>query len=128
MGASLFLSYTRADEHRAAELAEHLQRAGISIPLLYLHSQPGDYWTDTMRQSLREADAIVVLLSDAAAKNMTVMSELGAALAIGKRIILVHASDGPLPFSFSVPNVHVLQTFGLDAATVADLIGRIVSK
>ena len=125
MGANVFLSYANADKAIAEQVAQRLKSSGIDLPMLADAIRPGDDLVEALRKALKNSDAVVVVLSDASVSSASVMAELGAAIALNKRIIPVKLSASPLPISFgSNSKLQILNAEGMSpdevAATIRD--------
>lgn len=93
-----FLSYSRADQRVAGELADALEGAGHSVFLDTRHIAPGDRWDASIQQHLRDSKAVVVLLSPDAVRSDNVLDEVGFALDLHKLIVpvIIRPCDVPL--------------------------------
>src|SRR2546426_7526737 len=76
----VFLSYSNDDREVARKLASHLAKAGLETwdPAEALF--PGDNWALRIGEALREADAMVVLISPKSVKSEQVQHEIQYAL------------------------------------------------
>jgi hypothetical protein len=85
----LFISYSSRDRDFARELAEHLEKQGISV-FYDKHISPGDEWPSFLRKKIEESSALVLLVPspDSPHRN-TLWFEAGAAKALGKRVLAV---------------------------------------
>jgi nucleoside 2-deoxyribosyltransferase len=99
MGANVFLSYAKADKAIAEQLAQKLKGSGIELPVLSNDIRSGEEIGEVLRKALQGSDAVVVVLSDASVDSAFVMAELGAAMALNKRIIAIKPSALALPIS-----------------------------
>jgi TIR domain len=85
----VFISYSRLDSHFAMQLKDALQSLQVSGFLDQTDLAANDIFSEKIRDSLRSASALIVLLSPAAIHSNWVMFEVGAAQALGKTIIPV---------------------------------------
>ena len=123
MAANVFLSYAMADTALAAQVAQSLGKSGIDTPLFHAGLKPGDSYVEQLRKGLQNSDAVVIVLSDASVNSANVMAELGAALALNKRIVAIKPSLSPLPFSLpGAPSIQMLMTEGMSADEIATTI------
>ena len=128
--ADVFVSYARADESKAQQIADTLRQAGYSVwrdDQLPAHRA----YADVIRERLRSAKAVVVIWSAEAAKSQWVRSEADAARQLGTLIqARVDKELPPMPFD----QIHCadLEGWGEDAdapgwrklsASVAELVG-----
>lgn len=84
-----FISYTKADEHLAEYVAEHLIADGISVFLACTSVRPGATWTEEVWDNLRTSSWVIFLASKKACKSAFVQQELGYAIGAKKRIVPV---------------------------------------
>lgn len=85
----IFVSYAREDKDFARELSRRL-RESDRIPWQDLRNiRAGDYWQDSIDAALRNAEALVVIMSPHAIKSQYVTYEWAFALGAGIRVIPV---------------------------------------
>jgi hypothetical protein len=84
MAPHIFLSYSRADRGLAADLHGALKRRQLSVWRDTRRIPVGDRWSDAIERGIREARAVVVLLTKSSVKSHWVMFE--QAFARGARI------------------------------------------
>lgn len=89
----IFLSYTRSDEDWARQLAESLKNLGVDVWFDEWSIRAGDNIPDAIEQGLREADAVVLLISPESIQRPNLFFELGAAIGSGKRVVALVPSD-----------------------------------
>jgi hypothetical protein len=83
----VFISYARGDEAVARELRASLPDIEVSGWMDESDIAAGEAISKNIRESLRQASAVVVLVSDLSLKSPWVQFELGAAEGMGKPII-----------------------------------------
>jgi hypothetical protein len=78
-GMYVYISHASADEKVAQRVAGALRGAGFRV---WDESEilPGDNWGEKLGEALREAEAMVVLLTPASLRAWNVSSEIGYAL------------------------------------------------
>lgn len=105
----VFLSYSRADRPIALELTEALKAEGVSVWSDFDNLRAGDHWRSVIQEALRDASALIVLLTERSAQSSWVMHEIGAADALAKGIFPV-AIGGKrlLPFNLADRHAFVL--------------------
>jgi hypothetical protein len=91
------LSYAVPDREFAGRLARTLDSQGVSGFLDSLDVTAGAPWGDQLREALRNADILVVVLTAAAVRSTAVISEIGAAWAADKRIFGIVPPNEPVP-------------------------------
>lgn len=94
---SAFLSYSRANEEIALQIARALRASGIALWVDKLDISAGQHWDSEIHGALRTATHVVVLLSKQSVASSQVLDELGYALETGKRVIplLLEPCDRP---------------------------------
>jgi TIR domain len=85
----VFLSYSHEDHVWAKEFAEALKEQGLAIWFDEWELKPGDKTADAMEKALRESQALIFLLGPKSLDKPSLFFEIGAALALKKRIIPV---------------------------------------
>ncbi len=95
----VFISSTQKDLDLAKDLARRLQQKGMQIFTEEDAKRPGDNWVTPIERHLRLSDEVIVLLTDHALANPRMMSELGAAYALKKKVtpVLVGVTVDDLP-------------------------------
>lgn len=88
----IFLSYAREDRPWAEAFADALEKEGISS-WLDASIRPGDKWQEAIEQALRESAAVILLVGPRSVGNPFLFFEMGAALAMKKRIIPVVSDE-----------------------------------
>lgn len=117
MGANVFMSYSLADQAFARQVAGSLVTDGIEAVMIDGVVGCGEDFGEGLRSALNRSDAVVTVLSRTASNSLSVMSELGAAMALNKRVVLVRLDDEPLPFSAS--HIAVLDAVGMSPDEIA---------
>jgi len=100
--ARIYLSYSRRDGDFARLLVEQLKAAGHDISVDFDDLAAGQDWRGVLSKGLKEADAFVVLLSEASLASQYTLMELGTARSysaeIGRPVIIpVLIDDIPIP-------------------------------
>jgi hypothetical protein len=90
---TIFLSCSQVDEVWAKAFAEALKERRISLWLNEWGLKPSDALVDAIDRALRESEALVFLLGPKSVDKPSLFFELGAALALQKRIISVVSKD-----------------------------------
>ena len=88
MGTRVFVSYARSDQ----ALAEQLFRTLRTLPVeAWSEDQlrAGENWSEVLRAQLRDSEYFLLLLTPKTLESSWVQQELGAAWALGKRMIAV---------------------------------------
>ena len=83
----VFLSYSQKDSGVATELYNALQEKGLSCFFAEMSLGGGDVWEPKIRDGLKEATVVVLLLTPNSVSSAWVMCEAGASWALEKRLI-----------------------------------------
>jgi hypothetical protein len=126
----VFVSHASEDEWIARRVAEVMERKGrrhkVKAFLDARDLESGDHFSDALRDRLREAEEMVILLSSAAIRRNWVRHEIGAAWALGKRIVAILDKLEPLdvPDGIGRTKVYSLNEFDRVAAEIASRARR----
>jgi hypothetical protein len=100
--SQLFISYSQHDGDAAAVLLDVFESAGVTCFLAEKSIAPGAEWDSAIRDAIRQADRILVLVTPQSKDSVWVAAEVGAAWILGKTVVPalqgVHARDlvGPI--------------------------------
>ena len=98
--ASCFLSHSVADEPLLLKAVEYLRKHFAADIFLCADSiEPGVNWHDTILESLKEKDVVVVALSQKLLSSVYCAFEAGVATGLGKPVRII-SLDGSLPPQF----------------------------
>jgi hypothetical protein len=89
----VFLSYSYQDRAWVSQFTEALTAAGIHNWFDIGHILPGENWQEKLEEALREAEIMIIFLSEDSVQSPNVLFELGAAVAGEKKIIPVLIVD-----------------------------------
>jgi ABC-type branched-subunit amino acid transport system substrate-binding protein len=104
--ASVFLSYSQEDKPWAEAFAKALRRRGLSLWLDEGDLKAGEDSVDeAVDAALRQSETVVLLLGPGSVERPSLFFELGAALAMRKRIIPI-LSEGMERSKIPVPLLH----------------------
>jgi hypothetical protein len=85
--SGVFISYTRADELFALELADDLQAAGVAVWLDILHvSEDGD-WYEDVNDALQRCGLLLMVASPDALNDSDIQAQFRLALEAGKIVV-----------------------------------------
>ena len=106
---AVFISHSHQDDELVRDVARRLRDAGLK-PFVDLTELPlGANWRKTVREQIRAADAVLILVTPAALKSAWTMTELGMAEGFERIIVPVTAGlkprdlPGPLRTFRTVP-------------------------
>lgn len=85
----VFISYSRKDKEFVISLVNSFERPEISIPhwVDFKHIEPGARWSDTIYEALKNADCLIVVLSQDAMDSIEVSNEWNYALDCGIHVV-----------------------------------------
>lgn len=95
----VFLSYPYESTPIAQEIKDTLSNAKVKVWIDFENLTPGEFYRDSIKQAISDADALVVLLHGGASKYIE--EELEFAREKGVRIIPVVIGDTPIPVGLS---------------------------
>ncbi|HEX4496900.1 MAG TPA: toll/interleukin-1 receptor domain-containing protein [Thermoanaerobaculia bacterium] len=125
-GPQVFISHSQSDTPWARELAKHLGNYGLRVFLAF-DSLPGDNVHIKIGNALEAADAMVVLISPAAAQSSYVQQEIQYALGAERfqgRLIPVEVKPTQ-DYPWVLRSLHWIKTDG-DAARAGHQIASIL--
>ncbi len=99
MDYKVFINHTQRDSDLAMDLARRLQEAGVKVFPVEKSAVNGESVITTVNRGLREADEVIVIVTDSSVNSPGLNSQTGAALGRGKRVtpIVVGIEDDELP-------------------------------
>jgi hypothetical protein len=80
----VFISHSDEDKRWASQIATKLKEAGLQVWDPYAELYPGDNWHLEMGKALAAANAMIVLMSPAAAESKLLREEISYALGVKK--------------------------------------------
>lgn len=97
----VFISYADDDARRVRRIVDGFQAAGCAV-FFERESRDNVLWMDATAAQIKQSDAIVVVLSKAAAQSERMAWEVDLAARYGKRLFpAVIESDAPIPKAFT---------------------------
>ncbi len=90
---TIFLSYSHEDKAWVNAFADALKRHGLTLWFDEWGLKPSEELTTAIDRALRESEALVFLLGPRSLDKPALFFELGAALALQKRVIPVVSED-----------------------------------
>lgn len=99
MDYKVFISHTHRDSDLAMDLASRLKEAGIKVFPVEKSAVNGESVITTVNPGLREADGVIVIVTDSSVNSPGLNSQMGAALALEKHLtpIVVGIEEDKLP-------------------------------
>ena len=130
----VFVSHASQDEWIARRMAEVIERKGrrhrIKAFLDARDLESGDRFSDALRDRIRAAEELDVLLSSASVGRDWVRHEIGAAWGLGKRIVgvLDKLEPADVPDGIGQTKVYSINDFDPVAAEIASRARRKASS
>ncbi|MBA3527102.1 MAG: TIR domain-containing protein [Sphingomonas sp.] len=124
--AKLFLSYSREDTGQVRPIAACLERAGHEV-WWDQHISGGEQFADAIEKALHDADVIVAIWSEAAARSAWVRDEAAAGRDSG-RLVPVTIDGSPPPLGFRQYQTIDLSKGKVNARSLAPLEQAIAAK
>lgn len=85
--ARVFLSYSELDRSRADAVRKGLSDVGIDVFMAGHDIGPSESWMDVLRVNLIQCSHVVILMTPAAVGRQWILTEAGAAWALGKAMV-----------------------------------------
>lgn len=89
----VFISHASSDREWSRAFAEALKARGLDVWFDEFEIGPGELLEDAMESALRNSDVLVTVVDNRMLNAPTLFFELGAALAMGKRIVAIVPKD-----------------------------------
>lgn len=98
MSYKVFISSTQRDIDIARDVVRRIEEAGVRVFPVKDRSVPEEKAASVTR-SLREADEVIVILTDNSVNSPNVIYEMGAASGLHKRVtpLIVNVQDSEIP-------------------------------
>ena|SRR2546421_2940962 len=99
MTYSVFISSTREDIELARDLERRLKEVKVKVYPVEKSATLGTDILSKFKKDLHEANEVIVLLTGKSVNNPRVISEMGAAFGLNKRVtpVLVNVEEAELP-------------------------------
>lgn len=86
MAYKIFISYAASDSHLARRIARQIEKVGAEAWLDSFAVKEGPDFKVKIQDQLRRSDEVIAILSEHSAQSQWINFEIGAALALGKRV------------------------------------------
>ncbi|MEO1328888.1 MAG: TIR domain-containing protein [Pseudomonadota bacterium] len=97
----VFISYADEDARRVRRIVDGFQAAGVAV-FFERESRDGVLWMDATAAQIKQSDAVIVVLSNAAAQSERMAWEVDLAARYGRRLYpAVIEADAPIPKAFT---------------------------
>jgi len=99
MAYKVFISSTLKDIDLARDLAHRLEEAGVKVFSVERSAVPGESIVAKVNRGLRQADEVIVILTDSSVNSPALIFEMGAASGLHKRVtpVVVGVKPEELP-------------------------------
>jgi hypothetical protein len=126
----VFISFSTKDQPLADVVYRHLKAEGIDAFMSAASLQPGQRWTDEIRNALRNSKTVVLLASRAACESAYVLQEVGGAFfAEGKTIIPIIWDIEPESLPGWMGQYHALDLRKMpDASGLGNALSQIANR
>ncbi len=101
MTTRVFLSYSLLDSELANEIAGMLEGLGLKVVNPTEAVSDGTIFQDTLREAIKNSDAMLVVGSADSLASSWVNYEAGMADALGKKVVVANVSSELLPVDLS---------------------------
>lgn len=118
----VFISHSHKDDELVRDLARRLREAGLQPFVDFSDIPAGADWKKTLRENIRSADAVLMLITPATQQSPWMMTELG--MAEGFERIIVPVTAGLKARDLPAP----LQTYQIAPFDQVDDAIRILSQ
>ena len=121
----VFVAYIKQDTKWVQQLTKALEQASLRVWFAEEAIRPGDVFSEQLYEALHNSENVVMVLTPQSIHSNWIAFELGAALALGKRIIPVVSSEVP-PEALPGP-IRIRQTLPMDdPQIVAERIAQFI--
>lgn len=124
----IFISYNSRDSALAKQLSDKLRARGHELTIDVDSLVPGQDWRTTLMSSLREADGLIVLLTENSLHSPFVLSEIGAARAFietSKKMFLLPVIVGGIDIPPVIEDLLAVRWNPSDAVAIDAVIARL---
>ena len=110
---SIFLSYSRGDAQQADDWVANLEKFGYRVWIDRAGIRGGQQWNATIVRSIKEAQALILLLSPNSARSDNVRREIDLAVEAKKPIIPIEIQVTAMPenLQYQLAGVQLLQVW-----------------
>jgi len=112
----VFISHTHQDAELARDLARRLRQAGLEALVARADIPAGSDWKKTLREGIRTADAILLLVTPASLHSDWMMTELGMAEGFERVILPVTVGLKPRDLPAPLQSYHATPFDEVDGA------------
>lgn len=123
----IFISYKSEEFKRALAVRQALEVAGIDCWMAPDSIPPGSEYGQAITDAIRNCDALVLVLTEAAQTSTPVLSEVDLAITFKKTVIPFHLDDSALndAFLFRIGIFQRIEADGRLEAAYSDLVARV---
>jgi nucleoside 2-deoxyribosyltransferase len=126
----VFISYSNEDREFARWIRGALTQAGIATNSDDVELSPGADFSSAIRNAIKTADALVVILSDKAISSHNLGFEIGMAAGLGKKVVAVLAPGmkPDTPLLRSIADDYIPDAAKLEQTAVGAEIRKVLQK
>ncbi|NNK53029.1 MAG: toll/interleukin-1 receptor domain-containing protein, partial [Flavobacteriaceae bacterium] len=92
----VFISYSRADSDYVSGLVDALRSKGFDV-WFDKNIRSGNEWDNTIEREIKNADAMVLILSDTSVQSDNVKDEMSYAMQLSKSVIPIKIEECDVP-------------------------------
>ena len=122
----VFISHSRQDDELVRDIARRLRDAGLKPFVDFTDIPVGTEWKKILRERLREAHAMLILVTPAALRSPWMMTELGMAEGFDREIIPVTAGLKPRDLPAPLHSYHAVPFDQVDSA-ISELSSKLIA-
>ena len=122
----VFISHSRQDDELVRDIARRLRDAGLKPFVDFTDIPVGTEWKKILRERLREAHAMLILVTPAALRSPWMMTELGMAEGFDRDIIPVTAGLKPRDLPAPLRSYHAVPFDQVDSA-ISELSSKLIA-
>lgn len=129
--ARVFLSFHNDDTSQASALADHLATRGHEVIRFDQNVAAGQRWEEQLGRELRDADAIVILLTEASSHSQWVMHEAGMAIGYARergRPIVLPVALGEVQIPGPLKSIQAIISRDKNTQEVAEQVDRVLQS
>jgi hypothetical protein len=109
----IFISYSRADSDYVARLVDALRNKGFDV-WFDKNIRTGNEWDNTIEREIKNADAMVLILSDTSVQSDNVKDEMSYAMQLSKNVIPIKIEECDVPMRLARKQFIDFTQTGLD--------------
>lgn len=128
--AKIYISYSQRDSDLAIPLAAELRQHGHELTIDLSLLTPGTDWREALTSALKEADALVALITEHSLDSQFVVSEIGAARAFAKssgQMLVIPVIADHIPVPAFISDIQAIVAPERNIKNIADQVDRAIA-